>query len=174
MAVVSNAYELISSYTIPSATTGYTFNSFSGYKHLRLIVHGGIVANLWATRMQLNGDTGSNYFVARNVTYEPSAYEPEITTFQDDKIYVIAAGQAPNNNANMAVVDFLDYANTTKQKLILSRFAGRGASERSVGYSINRFGPSNAAITSIYIFESVSTGLTAGTKLSLYGIKEAT
>jgi len=161
-----STYTPIATTTISGTSTNtVTFNSFSGYTDLRLIMNAGTnsVENL---NIQFNGDTGSNYSYTYLTGDGSSA-----TSGRGSSSTVILAnyyGYLSTSISTVTIVDFMNYSNSTTYKTILSRAnnAGNGVSA-NVGMWRN-----TNAITSITLKLGTSYIL-AGSTFTLYGIAAA-
>jgi len=158
-------YEPISTTTLGSAVTSYTFSSIpSTYTDLVLITSiKNTSAGNRAIYFRLNGDTATNYSYTElngDGTTASSARSANATFGQ--------IGNASFTNFSTGITNFNNYRNTTTNKTGLARSA-----EASVGtketVSLWR---STAAITSIQIYLNADN-LAIGSVLTLYGIKAA-
>lgn len=170
------SFELIQTQLINgSSPTSVTFSSIaSTYKHLQLRIvsrwnAGGSSNDL---RMQINGDTTSNYY-----GHWLRGQGSSVTSGQSNLIAYMQLGNSdPSgvdaNTFGVQIVDILDYANTNKNKTIRS-FTGRapnGYSQEVGLYSGIRF--STDAVSSLTIYGSQGGSyFLSGCRLSLYGIK---
>lgn len=160
-------YEMVKTYTVPSATTSVTLSTISGaYTDLVLIVSAGATSSGQGLTYQLNSDTGSNYSVTALRGNGSAA-----TSFRqsnNDRIPISNFSEPPTSGVGTYIVNFMNYSNTTTYKSSLSR--GNSAS-----FGVDAFAGlwrSTAAITSIKI--NISGGnITAGSTFNLYGIKAA-
>ena len=140
------------------------------YTDLVLIMNGQAGATDNPVRIQFNGDTGTNYS-ATNLRGTGSAVSSGRTN-NNTSIYpslstTIGTGYDWNN-----IVHFMDYANTTTYKTVLSRVnnvSGGGSSGTELVAGLWR---STSAITSMVIFLDATT-FSSGTTFTLYGIKAA-
>lgn len=161
-----STYTPIATTTLGSATPSYTFSSIpSTYTDLVLIAGNLKAASAGnAFKMQLNGDTTTNYsntYVTGNGSSAISGRNSSTDTlrFFDN----------PNIDANgVVIVHFMNYANTTTFKTVISRSSAAGYSANA---EVNLWRKTPEAINSIKIFFALSgNDLQAGTTFTLYGI----
>ncbi len=172
---VTNSYESIATVTLGSDTATITFSSIpSTYKHLQIrgifrSSTGSAVDNL---AFRLNGDTGANY-ATHTLIGNGSAASAAAFTGNNFMYLPSASPDAANASALFAgaVIDILDYANTSKNTTVrsLNGYDDNGATayrrvQLSSGLWLN-----TAAVTSITF--SNSGNLAAATSFALYGIK---
>lgn len=157
-------YEPIATTTLGSAAASYTFSSIPNtYTDLVLVIIGATtdtgVSNL---EIQFNGDTGSNYSSTRLLGDGSSASSGRLSNSSYSMIGDV------NNNQFVSINNIMNYANTTTYKTHISR---TGSAANYLGAYVGLW-RSTAAINSVTIKRSGTT-ITAGTTLSLYGIKAA-
>lgn len=163
-------YEPIASTTVNASTSTLTFNSFSGYTDLRLVMF--YTANTGAAGASIifNGDTGTNYSTKWIKATSTGASTGNSTGAP--YIQVGWQGYATPSIPNLNIVDIFSYSNSTFKTVIVSESAdisSGGVSLKNV--SLWR---STAAITSITINENAGGGnWAAGSMFTLYGIKAA-
>jgi len=143
-----------------SSTSTVTFSSIVGtYRDLVLVMQGSTTGNA-NVRMRFNGDTGSNYafvFLAGGSGLQASG----VATL--DWMYANYYANWDTAQANI-VVNFLDYAQTDKHKMVTIRDNAASTYTETIA---GRW-PSTSAITSIAI--NASGLFAAGTSFSLYGV----
>lgn len=167
-------FESIETITLANSTTAsVTFSNLSGYQHLqvRIVARNtrSASANSSTMRMRFNSDTGSNYFYHR-LRGDGSATLADAGTSASDLWFFDYASN--NNTANIfsaAVVDILDYSNSSKNTTIRTLTGGdfNGSGDvaiRSGGWN------NTAAVTSIE-FRDPSYNFVSGSTFALYGIK---
>jgi len=161
---VTNSYESISTTTLGSSASSVVFSSIPGtYTHLqvRLSTTASAAANYYC---QVNGDTGTNY--SWHELYGDGASAASGAAATQAQGYFI---YCPSTNPTVAIMDFLDYANTNKYKTIRT-LAGQD-NNGSGRVELTSIGWRNTnAITSITIYPSTGTFSTNGI-FALYGIK---
>jgi len=160
-----STYQVISTTTLTSATSSYSFSSIpSTYTDLVLVSQYQVTAGDY-TDITLNGDTGTNYsatFVSTSGGTAISSRYSSATKFGEMYGYTAA------NNA-MAVWNFLNYSNTTTYKTALLR-EWYGAPDLTDARVL--LWRSTAAITTIALPRR-SGNWSAGSTFTLYGIKAA-
>lgn len=164
-------YEPIATTTIGSNTTITFTNIPSTYTDLVAVFNGGITADYWSLVCRLNSDSGSNYssiyLLGTNGVYVER---------QSNSSYAVVGGGGfgfpVNSLTALSIIQFMNYANTTTNKTILSR-SGHTTTGVNAAVSLWR---STSAITSIQFLSSASggtTNLVSGTSITLYGIAAA-
>jgi hypothetical protein len=164
----AGAYDSIA--TASGAASSITFSSIpSTYKHLqlRLFMIGTSTSpqDVWG---RFNSDTGSNYATHR--MYGDGGTVATGGNLTSTKIDFF--GWSNPTYPGVAVIDILDYADTSKKKT--SRSLTGADSNNSSGYIFLTSGlwQSTSAINSITFFPQSGT-FAAGTHAALYGIKGA-
>lgn len=160
-------YEPIATTTLGSSAASYTFSSIpSTYTDLVLIVNGGATSATYSFKMQVNGDTATNYSdtsLSGNGTAASSSRNSANTSMRSE------ANPTTTLN-NVWIANFMNYANATTYKTVLVR--GNNASAL-VTANVNLW-RSTSAITSIKVFFDASlSNILSGTSLTLYGIAAA-
>lgn len=155
----ATTYEPISAYTFTSSAGTYTLSSIPAtYTDLLLSVS--LILSLADyTTFRLNGDTGANYGgTYLNGNGSGGILNGTVGSFGSG--YPFTTGE----------FHILNYSNTTTKKQVMFRAGGAGSSGSSqIGTCLYN---STAAINSITI-RSDSALFTAGSTLTLYGIKAA-
>lgn len=161
-----STYDKIATYTVPSATTSYTFSSIpSTYTDIVIVAAGTISSSAPSTSIRFNSDTGSNYSHTY-LTGDGSSATSSRASNQTSMLvtYNGAISSAPNTN----ILQVMNYSNTTTNKTVLSR-----ASQAQYGTdAIVGLWRSISAINSI-TFITGGTGFAIGSTFTLYGIKAA-
>lgn len=159
-------YEPIATYTIPSAASTYTFSSIpSTYTDLILRVD---ILGFSATDeigLRLNSDTGNNY--SRTIVYgngTSALSSRNISSAVTDMR--IGSYQSAQQTIE---ANFMNYANTTTYKTVLSRGGGVAG---QVGAGAHLW-LNTSAISSITVRTSGGANFTTGSTFTLYGIKAA-
>lgn len=169
---VTSAYESIATTTLGTATASITFSSIpSTYTHLQIRVLGSMSASgADDLCLRFNSDTGSNYSAHYLVGNGTSASSGAYTSATFTRAGANALPTA-TNTYGAAVIDLLDYANTSKYKTIK---ALTGNDTNGAGYVALGSGlwQSSTAVTTILLYPFAST-FTANTQIALYGIKGA-
>ena len=156
-----STYTPIATTTLSTSQSSVTFNSFSGYTDLRLImsIKNGIGGD-YQIRPTVNGDGAGNY--SATVLRANSALRYTNTGF-------MVAGWCNNSQYTVTKLDFFNYANTTTNKTVLSRFDNMSD---YVGASVILW-RNTAAITSITIGIENGQTMVPGSTFTLYGIVSA-
>lgn len=171
---MASTYTPIVSYTLGSAQSTVTFNSFSGYTDLRLVaanvtVSGGSDTNLI---FRVNGDSGSNYSVtnlgARALSTTPFSARNSNLGYGNLNWYTAVGTQA-----GMFIADFQNYSNSTTYKttLVSCRVNEGSGTYSGVEDSVVLWRNTNA-ITSLVLSLYNGGNIATGT-FTLYGIKAA-
>lgn len=163
---VPTSFDSIASFT-PTTATNITFSSIpQTYKHLQVRING-LTNNVSNIRVQLNGVTSG--YASHYLNGTGSAAN---TSFSGTG--TAGLGMAMNNgagptNPTVAIVDIIDYASTTKNK-VMRGFTGRDRNdtfgEISLGSSLL---VSTSAVTTVTV--TCDQTWTAGSVVALYGIK---
>jgi len=168
----ANTYVPIGTYTLATATQNVTFNSISGYTDLYLVVsnvkhsYAG-TSSVFDTLLIFNGDTGTNYSMTQIVGNGTSASsgnnsnQPALGTN-----YHMASASA----AAIITANIMNYSNSTTYKTVLIRDAGTVGNGVTAEVGLWR---NTAAITSITVGVAATYTMSAGTTITLYGIKAA-
>jgi hypothetical protein len=167
-------YEPIATTTLGSAQSSVTFNSFSGYTDLRLVINAGTSA-LGFLYIQFNGDTGTNYSATYLYGSGSTASSGRSTSTNNAQL-TGETGFSTSLIGN-ATIDFMNYSNTTTYKTLIAR---QNDTDTSTGYSGTgaavALWRNTAAITSMTI-KAISGGTDknwiTGSTFTLYGISAA-
>ena len=171
-----NSYESISTVILTSSSPSVTFNSIPGtYKHLQIRTktrHVGATVG-GQSQMRVNGDTGVSY------TYHTLYGNGAGGIPQGDGAtgyswaYGIERYTAANDLSNTfgsAIIDFLDYSNTSKFKSIRA-FGGYDSNGSGQIRIHSGMWMNTSTITSILFENQGGADFAAGTVMALYGIK---
>jgi hypothetical protein len=171
-----SSFESIASFS-PTSGTSVTFSSIpSTYKSLQLRITGrsdtGGFNVGW--NVQLNGATGSVYTLHELYTDGSTVYSfgNATGTYNSGPYFEVFGSSAASNILGVAIVDIIDYASTTKNK-IMRMLAGsnrNGAGGTSTLALKSSLWTSTDAISSITIYGG-GGNLISGTSIALYGIK---
>jgi hypothetical protein len=166
---MSATYEPIATTTLGSAQSSVTFNSFSGYTDLILIVNGrkDTAVTTDAFFCRLNGDGATNYSWTELNGDGSAAISQRITSDSYCRLGVIPGNNAGTSTFGVSIVNFQNYANTTTNKTILTR-GSVAAGQVTAAVSLWR---STAAITSIVLYTAGLANWASGSQFTLYGIK---
>jgi hypothetical protein len=170
----TNSYESIATVTVGSGgQSTISFTSIpSTYKHLqiRCISRESLGTTIGGMYIQLNSDTGSNYAWHRlfGDGSTVSAGATASTNAQLGGIISTTSGTA--NVFSAAIIDILDYANTSKNKTMRSLtgldYNGSGYMGLHSGLWMN-----TAAVTTITLNPDTSQNWQQYSSFALYGIK---
>lgn len=160
-------YALIDSTTVTgSAAASVTFNSIPGtYTDLVIVAMArrGTDGAGGAGTIQFNSDTGSNY--SSTILYGDAG--SALSFRWSNQTALNGAFNAGDSELAVSQIHFLDYANTTTYKTVISRYGWSVTNGRVVaGVNLWR---STAAITSITL--SAANNITVGSTFKLYGIE---
>lgn len=159
-------YEAISTTTLGSAATSITFSSIPGtYTDLRVVL---TLKPASGTRpyLQFNSDTGNNY--SRTALYGDGT---AADTLRSSNVANISITPADSSQVSLWTYDILSYAGSTNKTVLGTTSQdenGSGYVSRAVGLWRN-----TSAITTIYLYSTVSNSFASGTTATLYGILKA-
>ena len=153
--------------TTSTGVTTLTMSSIpSTYTDIILVIKGQIDGNVY---YKINGDTGSNF--SQTAVYGNGSSAASVReTNRSDGIYLgdyIANPMA--STGAMAIIQFLNYQNTTTYKTSLYRMDNAGAGTQA-GVGLWR---STSAINQVSVTSSTTNGIASGTTFTLYGIQAA-
>ena len=152
----------------PTGVNNVTFTSIpSTYKSLQL---------RWINMTQddivlvLNGDNGNNY-TSHNLTSSSGGVYPG-WGISNPYVYVDAGWYTSNGTApEVAIIDFQDYASTTKNKTMrIVHGSDRNSTTTGDISLVSSLWLNTNAINSIKVFSSGATNFASGTSFALYGI----
>lgn len=170
-AVGGGSYELIESQVLSSSASSVTFSSIpQDYKHLqiRAVARDNRSNTSSLSYFRLNGAT-TGYGLGHVLYGDGSS----VTSTQDgassyiDTFYTFTGSTAPTGSFGVAVVDILDYANTSKNtttRALTGYMNTAGQINLKSGLWIN-----TAAVTQIDMIST--TSFVSGSRFSLYGIR---
>ena len=159
-------YTALATITLSSSASSVTFSNISQlFRDLVLVVNWQNSGTASASRLQINGDTGSNYssvwMVGQGSTTGSSSESGQTSA------RLFGASLGPSNTySNVGIVQFLDYSATDKHKTVLDRYS---SANTDVQASAIRWA-STSAITSFRVFDVLGQTYSAGSTFSLYGI----
>jgi hypothetical protein len=160
-------YEPIATTTVSgSSTDTVSFTSLSSaYTDIVAVIQASAAgdANFYT---RVNSDTGSNYSTTNIYGDGSSALSTRQSS--QDKILTILSGYLRSTQPGMAIINFMNYSNTTTYKTILSR----GNQTDVISQAQVNLWRSTSAITSI-TFYVTGFNYAAGSTFTLYGIKAA-
>jgi hypothetical protein len=158
-------YALIASNTVGTATPSITFSSIpSGYTDLVLIISAKTNTTAAQIYMTINGDDGTNY--SRTILFGTGSSAGSARNSNQTVLFADYYGIMNTTDFNMDTFNFMDYANTTTFKTILSRtnLASSGVD------AIAHLWRSTSAINSILV-GNYGYNFSVGTTFKLYGIQ---
>ena len=162
-----STYTPIATTTLSGSTSSVTLSSIpSTYTDLIVEFVFGIASGD-DILLRFNGDSGSNYSSTRLWGDGTSASSSRTTS---------SSGILPRTPANQSTaittswrINVMNYANTTTNKTTIARYdLASGFTEADVGLWRN-----TAAITSLAIFSANNFNFSAGSIITLYGVKSA-
>ena len=160
-------YTPIASITLGAAAASVTFSSIpQTYTDLVLVSTNATASSGYLFSVRVNGDSATNYSSTRllgNGTTASSGREANYTFGFAGSVY---SSSDPIGNA---IVNFMNYSNTTTYKTFLMRTNTANANT-SLSASLWR---STAAITSISLGVEFTQNFVVGSTFTLYGIKAA-
>ena len=167
-------FESIATIVVPSGgLSAITFNNIpQTYQHLQIRLTGrsSRSSTIDAVNIRINGDSGNNYSIHSVYGTGAAAGSSGQGSYNALQVLRVSASLSAANIVGSSIVDFLDYANTSKNKTIKS-FGGcdtNGSGEASIASSAWF---STNAITSLVMFPVTNTNFEQYTQASLYGIK---
>ena len=165
---VTNSYESIATVSVGSGgTSSISFTSIpSTFTHLQIRCTALLSASDNDYRMQINGDTGSNYSI--NYLLGDGSGASAAGSANTD-MFLVGYNAASYTNSTGSIIDILDYANTNKYKT--ARILA-GVDKNGGGYMFLLSGSwrNTAAITSLLIYPNAGT-FNQYSQFALYGIK---
>jgi hypothetical protein len=170
-------YDSISSYLATSTVSDITLSSIpSTYRHLQIRVMG-FSNNFGTIFMEINGDTTLANYQSTGIWGQQNLANAQTSGILRGRPAIIAgvgSFQFGTTYPYVLIIDMLDYKNTNKAKMMRSF---HGASSNSTHYNdgVGLGGgvwSGTAAINSLRFFLDGGNNYTAGTRISLYGIKE--
>jgi len=171
---MANTYTQIATYTIPSATSSYTFSSIpSTYTDLRLIINNQM-SGASGIKIQFNSDTGANYSETQLLGYGTSTVSSGRTTGASSIYNNLVYGDSTISNwFTLQQIDIMNYSSSSIYKTAMWRYGTPNQpSNYEVGF-ITSLWRNTAAINSITISAWNAVNFVAGSNFSLYGIAAA-
>jgi hypothetical protein len=159
-----SAYEVISTQTLGSAAASVTFSSIpQTYTDLVLVVSHDVTADA-VSGVQFNGDTASNY----SATYMWGQGALALSARETSAASAFAFYGSAASGFATAIIQVMNYSNTTTYKTFLSRESDAAIEALAVA----GLWRSTAAITSMVLLRR-SGNFDVGSTFTLYGIKAA-
>ena len=163
-----STYEPIATTTLSSTASTVTFSSISGAYTDLILIQSSRLNTAAHTRLQFNGDTGSNYSSTILYGTGTAAGSGRYTNVVGIS-YGASDEQGATNTYNVAQWHLQNYANTTTNKTVLINVSNPLA-ERTVGAGLWR---NTNAITSVVLTPTNSAIYQIGSTFTLYGVKSA-
>jgi hypothetical protein len=169
----TNSYESISTVTVGAGgQTTISFTSIpSTYKHLQLRVFARTNRTPSATDpmdVTINSDTGSSY--AWHALYGGGSTAGAVGLGSQSRMYLSSMGSGSLGNYGVTIVDFLDYANTSKYKTMRA-LSGTDANGSGSIYLESDLWTSTSAITRLDLVSQSASTFLQYSSFALYGIK---
>ena len=162
-----STYSTIATTTLGSSTTTVTFSSIPGtYTDLVLVVRADTASGGDDMRINVNGDSGTNYSTTQfqgNGTIATSTRRSNFTYAFADNAYPATTG------GFNSIVNFMNYSNSTTYKTMLMR-ANRADSATGATVALWR---NTNPITQIVLTITNGLSFASGSTLTLYGITAA-
>jgi hypothetical protein len=160
-----STYTPIATTTLGSAQSTVTFNSFSGYTDLKLIINGTNAGGAnYNCFIKFNNDSGSNYsgtWINGNGTTASSG--------RDSNVTYARLGYTNASTPSVLIADIMNYSNSSTYKTYLSR----PNDPAYLVWVIAGLWRNTAAITSITLYNEASANFNSGSTFTLYGIASA-
>jgi hypothetical protein len=162
-----STYTPIATTTISGTSTAtVTFNSFSGYTDVRLIVS--VKSNSGsADLLKVAVNTSSS--ISRTGIYGNGTAAGSYRQSSEPVLYVDDVPASSSASYNLTTFDFMNYSNTTTYKTVLSRLNNTSAGTRAQVYLV----PSTSAITTLTLTMNSGSNIGDGSTFTLYGIAAA-
>ena len=164
----ANTYVAIASQTLASTATSITFSSIPAtYTDLVVVFQGGVASATANLMAWINNDTAANY--SSTVLYGNGSTPTSGRASSVSKMYLSGLAVIDTTLAASAVVNFMNYANTTTNKSVLARTSN---ATQMTGASVSLW-RSTAAINRIDLSPDAAVNFIIGSTFSLYGILAA-
>jgi hypothetical protein len=161
-----NTYSTIATTTLTSTASTVTFNSFSGYTDLIVVVQPKPTTGGYDFCVQFNGDTGNNY--STTVLTGDGTTASSVRNTNNSRILCSYNGGA-NQTVNNKIVQIMNYSNSTTFKTVLSR-ANNAANGVDANVGLWR---STANISSMTFNLQTGGTFDVGSTFTVYGILAA-
>ena len=169
------AFDLLETTTLASGASSISFSGLdtlaAGYQHLqiRMITRLDVATTNAGLRVNLNGDTGSNY-ASHHIEGDGSDVYANANTSQSFARIGFLPGTDIADAWGAAVFDLLDF-NSSSKNSTMRTLSGWAATSTPRIYLRSAFWNNTAAVTSIVIGNSDAGNFFAGSRFSLYGSK---
>lgn len=159
-------YALITSQTLGSATSTLTLDSIPAtYTDLKLVISATASSTAHHIFFRLNSDSSSNYSWTNVGGDGSTPGSSRLSTQPEGRLTYAAAVRT--GAPTQVEANFMDYANTTTYKTVISR---NGRASDGVEATVNLWRKTPEAINSIYLF-TTGPSFAAGSTFELYGIE---
>lgn len=166
------SFEQIETQILGSTTASITFSSIpSTYKHLqvRITARTTDALDLGGVAFRFNSDSGSNY-TYHIVGMNDATAENLAGSSQTSGLFGSVTGNTSTASSfGVVVADIMDYANTSKNKVVrsLSGYTSATTRYRLIGSAWI----STSAVTSLTVLDNIGGSFATGSRFTLYGIK---
>ena len=166
-------YTPIAATTLGSNTASVTFNSFSGYTDLIIVINGRTTrANVSdAVNVIFNSDNSNSYSFTLLYGDGSSASSGQAANTSSHTLGRLI-GTSSTTQPSMLIGQIMNYSNTSTYKTILSRSANQITNNYGVYANVGLY-RSTSAITSMTLTPAVGPNFVAGSTFTLYGILAA-
>lgn len=169
-----STYTPIATTTISgTGTSTITFNSFSGYTDLVLVVNARELTSAdGGLSIRFNSDSGTNYSITQLYGDGSSAVSSRTTNQTFLATYCMA--DPSSSSYGLGIVQIMNYSNSTTYKTALQRTMTVNSSNQAATV-LARVGlwRNTAAITTISLTATNGNNFASGSSATLYGIKAA-
>jgi hypothetical protein len=171
-----STYTPIATTTIASPAASYTFSSISGsYTDLVLIVSGYSTSqdnSLLCRVGNSSVDTGNNYSTTYLRGDGSNAASGRFSNVDFMRIQAAGGMSASSSNIGVFIANFMNYANTSTYKTVLSR-ANQTAGTYPATEAVVNLWRSTSAINIMTVYPFSGASFATGTTLTIYGIAAA-
>ena len=172
---ITNSYESIATTTVGGGgSSTITFSSIPGtYKHLqiRILARSNYAVQLTDyLKLRYNSDSGANYSVHLLYGNGTTVTALGFASQNENWIQRVSAAGATASVFGVAVVDILDYTNTSKYKT-MRNLGGSDNNSTGLVYLASGLWQNTAAISSISITAGDGSSLDQYSSFALYGIR---
>ena len=158
-------YVPLATITLASTDSSITFSSIPAtYRDLIVVCNfqnSGIGS---ASRLRLNGDTGTNYTGVWMVGYGSTAGSSSEASETSARIFGAALGPA-NTFSNVGIIQVMDYS-ADKHKTVLTRYGSAGTDSQATASRWSN----TAAVTAVTIYDVLGQTYSVGSTFSIYGV----
>ena len=159
-----STYSQIATNTLGSSTATITFSNIPQTYTNLVIIGSGTAGSSVSFTLQFNGDTGSNY----SVTFLYGDGSSAVSGRASSQTSISGMGRLSTVESS-SIINIRNYSNTTTNKTVI----GRGGAANSLTIASVGLWRSTAAISSVLLRLEGGGNMSAGTTLTLYGIRGA-